>query len=618
MNKILKKLASHPFFYRALLGCILVIFLILAFSYAHQLPSRVDEGSFLIKGYYYINGRYQPFEDYGPWTNNMPLSYYLPGLAQYLFGPGLRTGRYFAIFLMALTMTALWLLLYRLKGKWWALFGILPIAINPALIVMYVQALSQGIVACLLSWALFFLIGEKRKEWQIAAGAFLGAMAILTRQNMIFLLPFVVIYAFWLHGRRAGWLALVISGLPLVIAHWFFFPDIFKLWFAWLPGSILNFFNFQVLEGGGTQVWKPQVELFPRITSFFTTVRYHFLALTGIFTALIALPRKKFWKSPFEHNLVFLLTSLFILFFGLHAWASLTKNYCVYCFSSYVSFFLPLAVVPGVISISNIINSREKFSAIPFFIYGLVFIPGVFLGSLETVGRWVMSLPFPRVKDGRILSGTTELWKIFENRFGSEYDQLIRLIPPAFGFVIAILTLLFIGAIYHFLKKKLPLSFGIFLPVSFLTLGVIFTPTYLLGRDNIGNQCGGDVLAAYESVGQQFRAVIPPGSKVYWGAGSVVTPLIYLTDTEIHPPQLNGIYSKRRGGDRDLLEKSGFYNEDSVNAWLLEDDYFLVGNINMGDFWQNFFDPELFNEYLPTTPLDPCDANSTIRIFKRK
>jgi len=89
---MLKRLTQSPILYFVLLSAVIGTFLFLAFTYAHQLPSRVDEGSFLIKGYYYWTGRYQPFKEYGPWTNNMPLSYYIPGLAQYLFGLGLRTG----------------------------------------------------------------------------------------------------------------------------------------------------------------------------------------------------------------------------------------------------------------------------------------------------------------------------------------------------------------------------------------------------------------------------------------------------------------------------------------------------------------------------------------------
>ncbi len=208
MNETLKKIRESQWIYVLLLTLAVLTFLVQAVIYAHQMPSRVDEGSFLIKGYDYVKGIYQPFQDYGPWTNNMPLAYYIPGLAQVLFGPGLQTGRYFAIFVGLLMLLGLWLTVRRLRGKWWALLAILFIALNPALIKTYVQAVSQVIVACLVTWALYFLIDEKRSLLQIGLGAFFCALATLTRQNMIFLMVFVVLYAYFLFGKKAGWVAL--------------------------------------------------------------------------------------------------------------------------------------------------------------------------------------------------------------------------------------------------------------------------------------------------------------------------------------------------------------------------------------------------------------------------
>jgi hypothetical protein len=615
---MLKKLTNNPIFYFGCLALVIFIFLIMAFTYAHQLPSRVDEGSFLIKGYYYWTGKYQPFEDFGPWTNNMPLAYYIPGLAQVVFGPGLRAGRYFMIFLTLLNFTALFLLVLRQKGKWWALLAILPLAINPSLISMYVQAVSEGVVACLLAGMMFFLIGGQRKDWQIAAGALLAALTILTRQNMVLLAPLAVIYAFLLHGRRAGWIGVLFCGIPLLIGHLIYSPDIFKLWFAWLPAFIRRAFEIQVLEGGGTQVWQPSVEFFSRVSSFFMTLRYHFLPIFVACITLAVLPFKKFWRSVYDRKLVFLLLTTFLLFFGLHAWASLGKNYCVFCFSTYVSFFTSLAVIAGVVTLDNLLISGKRSSPIWLSLFFVIALTGTYFGSLETVGRWVMALPFPRIKGGRFLTGSAELWKIFENRFGWTYEQLLRVIPPVIGLLAALLLLAFLVGLYLGINKRNAIRHDHFILVSLLAVSTLLTPTLILGGDNFGNPCGGDVLAAYEAVGTDLQTIIPEGSTLYWGGSSVVTPLLYLTDTELHPPQLNGIYSARRGGDRELLEKSGYYNEESRKAWRASDEYILIENINLVGFWKEYLVPDVFNEYQATSPLDPCDPESFIRIFRRK
>jgi len=81
-----------------------ILYLIQAIIYAHTTVSSLDEGSYLIKGMFYLNGVYKPFEPYGPLTNKAPFAFLIPGIAEYLFGAGLRTGRYFSIFLGLLTI----------------------------------------------------------------------------------------------------------------------------------------------------------------------------------------------------------------------------------------------------------------------------------------------------------------------------------------------------------------------------------------------------------------------------------------------------------------------------------------------------------------------------------
>ena len=72
----------------------LVYFLYRALAFAESLPTIVwDESMYLYKGYLFATGRYQPFEDFGPWTNQLPVSFLIPGYIQKWFGPGMRTGR---------------------------------------------------------------------------------------------------------------------------------------------------------------------------------------------------------------------------------------------------------------------------------------------------------------------------------------------------------------------------------------------------------------------------------------------------------------------------------------------------------------------------------------------
>src|SRR5436190_18535381 len=58
--------------------------------YAHIQFSVLDEGLYLYKGWLYATGEYAPFQDYGPWTNQMPLAFLIPGWVERIFGPGLQ------------------------------------------------------------------------------------------------------------------------------------------------------------------------------------------------------------------------------------------------------------------------------------------------------------------------------------------------------------------------------------------------------------------------------------------------------------------------------------------------------------------------------------------------
>ena len=126
-------LRERPWLAEILAGLAGVTYIVQAFIYAHTQFSVLDEGAYLVKGYLFATGQYTPFQDYGPWTNHMPLSFLIPGWVQAIFEPGLRTGRYFSIFLGIVLLLGLWWVTRRLGGRWWAAGAVWAIALNPAL-----------------------------------------------------------------------------------------------------------------------------------------------------------------------------------------------------------------------------------------------------------------------------------------------------------------------------------------------------------------------------------------------------------------------------------------------------------------------------------------------------
>ena len=202
--------------------------------YAYTTVSSLDEGSYLLKGILYLRGVYQPFEPYGPLTNKAPFAFLIPGSAEFLFGPGLRTGRFFSIFLGLLTVLGVWITARRWAGKWIAAGTVWVFALSPMIIKLHARTVSQVMIAFMLAWICVFVLDEERPLWQIILGSILAALAVLTRQNMILILPLLVLYVFWQHGKKdmVSRFAPLFSGSPCLL----FF--ILTIWAPWLPEGL--------------------------------------------------------------------------------------------------------------------------------------------------------------------------------------------------------------------------------------------------------------------------------------------------------------------------------------------------------------------------------------------
>ncbi len=174
-----------------------ILYLIQAFQYAHTTVSSLDEGSYLIKGMFYLTGVYEPFEPYAPLTNKAPFAFLIPGFAEYIFGAGLRTGRYFSILLGFLTVLGTWIVARRWAGNWLATLTVWIFALSPMIIKLHARAVSEVIIACMLAWICVFVLDKERPLWQIILASIISAIAVLTRQNMIVILPLFVLYIFW-------------------------------------------------------------------------------------------------------------------------------------------------------------------------------------------------------------------------------------------------------------------------------------------------------------------------------------------------------------------------------------------------------------------------------------
>ena len=207
-----------------------LIYLIQAFYYSHHLDLTMDEGTYLMKGLLFTKGIYRPFQAFGPWTQKNPLAYFIPGTAEVLFGPGLRTGRYLSIFFGLLFLLGLWLFTKKIGNRWQAAIILWVVALNAANIMNYSQAITQVIIAAMIIWAFVFLMADKKKVLFSCLAALTGALIFLTRQNMLPVLFVILLYIYWKNGKKAVLWASGVSFSLLLIVHLIYWPDIFSIW----------------------------------------------------------------------------------------------------------------------------------------------------------------------------------------------------------------------------------------------------------------------------------------------------------------------------------------------------------------------------------------------------
>lgn len=596
-----------------------LLYLIQAVIYAHTTVSSLDEGSYLIKGIFYWRGVYVPFQPYGPLTNKAPFAFLIPGFAEYLFGPGLRTGRYFSILLGLLAIAGVWITARRWTGKWMAAGTVWIFALSPMIIKLYARTVSEVVIACLLAWMCVLVLDEERPLWQILIGSVLAAIAVLTRQNMILMLPLLILYVFWQHGWQKGAWSLAAIAIVFIAVHAYYWPNILTIWAPWLPDSLTPFLNPFRLPGDSTPVWDPSIDFWNRTNAFFQGMRYHFIALVGGIFALIFWAPRSGWKTASAMRAaVFLALSYFILF-AMHAWAALASQYesysCVFCFSNYMTFFDPLGILLFVIVFSSAWQSPSRVMQGLAIVLVIVFSVGIGFSLFENVGKEILGLSVPRMRDGQILSGTTTLVDIIKYRFNLQLPVIKRLISSAIGFMVAAGVLLTAFIIRGRKKNdQKQQNFALIAVNSYLVIGLILSPVLNLGESSIN--CKQDMILAHEQLGAYLSEIIPSNSLVYWDGGNAFTPMVYVPNVRIFPIQINDGYTYRIGGDPETLHRFSHWNSELNEEWKNSADVFII-EAKRFSVWKDFLTPQDFEEYAPPPTAPTCYEGGELRIFHR-
>jgi hypothetical protein len=621
VSEFARKIASLPWLPDVLTVAGLIAYLIQAIDTARTKTSFLDEGLYVYKGWLFATGRYAPFQEYGPWTNHAVLSFLIPGYIQKWFGPGLDVARYFMIFLALLTLLGLWVFARRWGGKWWAAAAIWVVALNPAEIKVYTLALSEGLIAVMLVWMLVMTVGGKRSLWQILLGAGLAGLMILTRENMIFVLPLLVLYLFWQYGWKVGLLGLASGTLVFAIGTLWYWPEVLRLWAIRLPvpapiapvvAPVLNEWQ-PPASAYGQSVEAVETPTDYRVFLYFwLTFRLHFVTLISAVVVWLLWPFERTRFTDRMRAAIFLSVLLIVLLVA-HMQASIGGGFCVSCILLYVGYFDFIGFLLLVVAFPFLVRDLSSLRRTVVLLFIAVTIVSIGFTTHED-----LSSAFARSMIERL--DRVYLWNALLNFTGLPHLLLFR---SAFVLLVSfVVVALFAGGLLwarrFFPDRRAWLRrVGLIGLNTLLIVGLILSPTKVLGKGNDFFDCdGSDVLASYARAGAYLRSVIPPGSQVYWD-GRIDAIFLYLPDVKIYPAQLNHSHSYFVGGNADELLRGGLWNDELARKWLDETDYVLVEAGLQQDWVMQILESDQYEKLKASPKPEKCRWQSAILVYKR-
>ena len=625
IGKIIRKFRDNAWLSVALTASGFLLYSIQAWAYALIQTSFVDEGGYLYIGDLYARGILRPFQDYGPARWYPPLAYLLPGQIEKWFGASLLTGRFFSVLCGMGMLIPMWLIARRLGGKWWGVAIIWSFALTPVAIQVYSLALSQSLVACLLAWCLFFVLAEKRPLWQIMAGSVLAGLVIMTRQNLFPLIPLLIAYVFWQHGKTAGWWSLAGCIIPVLVIHVIYWPNILQLWAVWLPAGWTHFldaYRFPAAQLVSSNTLSFSASSLALLQGF----RFHYFSLVGFFVCVFLWPQHRGWRNRADQRAAWFLGALFLVLALMHAWATVSTSEqaatCTFCFTPYLSFFDLTALLLVVVTFPSWKKTLSRVAQGGIVCFSVFLAAGLGYAGFDRFGPWLMGIPFPAITRGldpRRWIPFITLWDILSNKFHQDYWASRVTVSIGVAAILAILLVGLAAIAYRKLAKRERLngySFGSFLLVVCLILGVWLSPL-MSGSYRQDGICLANIPGNFQKIGQELVRVIPPGSRVYWDVMTAV-PLLSAPGISIYPPQIYALYSFRAGGIPEQLAKYGLWNVALASRWMAEAGFIVTeADWNLTYRPTGGLDAARFDVF-QTAPTDPCNPNSYLLIYQRR
>jgi hypothetical protein len=489
--------------------------------------------------------------------------------------------------------------------------------LNPAEVKIHTMAISEGTVAALLVWIIVLITGEKRPLWQVLLGSALTAPLVLTRENMAFVPLIVFVYIFWQHGWKAGLLSMLCSALLFIGGNAFYFPDNLKFWIVRAPNvptAALDPWRFQSSVGLGTSIPEPEnANAYRMFLYFWLTFRLHFVALVSALTVWLLLPYQFARQISERARAVVFLSVLLLTLFIAHMQVAFFGEFCISCILLYVGYFDFIGLMMLVIAWPLLVKEMSAIRQALIFMVVFLMILGIGFSTYEDLSTEFTKRMIERL-DG------TYIWGAMIH-----YIAVPQLILFRVAFVLLISALVIALGVIGLVVLHRRLNggqlagrkTGFLVLNSFLILGLILSPTAVLGKGNDFFDCGNtDVFKSYREAGAELSKVIEPGSKVYW-EGRLPAIFLYMPDVQIYPPQLNHVHSYHVGGDAQELLRFSQWNDELARQWLEDADYILFQSTELVYLTDDTIESGKYEKIMSAPKAEKCRWQSVINVYKR-
>jgi len=602
-----------------------------AWMYSRSQRTLLDEGNYLYKGFLFLTGRLVPFQEYGTWTNKMPLSFLVPGFFQKVFGPGLGVGRDYAFLLAVLIFLGAVVIGIRLGGKWGGAITAVMLAVNPAPLKIHSMALSQGVVSLLLVLTFLLVLGKKRPLWQILIGSFLAGLVPLARINLTPVFPLVIGYIFWEHGRRKGVFALAAGLVAFLGMHLLYWPGILALWGKWIPEGLFTSVDLWKGRFGDTaSLYQPNLSFSKRLMAFAQGVRFHLPLFLGVFASLVFWPKE--WRESEQKRISIFLLACFVILFLAHTYAALFMDYNIHAFFVYLCFFhvVGLFFVAATWQNWNFrLNLWQKILAGAGMGVFTLAVGYSISEQSSSFGKWVKGLLQRRalqIEKGRFIIASWRWWEVIYDRIGFDFLTIFK--ATSIGiFILLVLAIIVFFLIINkfFFKKNVPDHINnaySYVLTFILILGTLLSPTKILGGGYDYYACSPITISQYETAVNLISGFVDPGDQVFWIGKDTQVVLLGLEgekNIQIYPQQLNSIHSFRIGGNRDELNKAGFWQKSQAQDWIDESDLLLFEQQAVAGWFEDSYqqlDLTAFEQVAESNNIG-CTYSHRIYIYRR-